>query len=173
MPAFLTQIRQDATDLDGLPRQVTIIDPVHPLYGRTFPVVRASSPRGKSNLILLLPDGQPRSVPRSATDFDGPTEQPPAARPLPLISVRTILPVAQLVQSMLLAIEEGHHDTSTCPTDQHTCTAASAVAQDTDYRPTDAVDRVRPASPAATRPTSGRTDQTHKITTRPRGGQQP
>lgn len=82
-------------------RHVTIIDAAHPLAGRTFPLLRDSSPRGKQYIVLLLPDGRHRSVPRAATDLDAPAPPLRAVGTLPRISVRTILTLAQRVHAML------------------------------------------------------------------------
>ena len=43
---------------------VSISDPAHPLFGQTLPVVQESSPRGQSHLIVSLPNGDRRSIPR-------------------------------------------------------------------------------------------------------------
>jgi hypothetical protein len=64
---------------------------------------------GKKNISIHLPGGQRRLVPRSATDIYG--EKHKQIKNLPKISIRTILPVAQLVKAKL-AIEEEQHEGS-------------------------------------------------------------
>jgi hypothetical protein len=86
--------------------QVTITEPAHPLFGRTFPLLRDVSPRGKTQVTILLPNGQRRIVPRSATNLVGANTEQPAVGKLPIISVRTILPVAQFVKAKLGATKE-------------------------------------------------------------------
>ncbi len=90
--------------MERFTQQVTIIDRTHPFFGRTFPVVSLSSPRGKTHLILLLANGQHRIVPHAATDL-GQTQKQNSEPQLPRISVRTMLPLARLIQSKLQARE--------------------------------------------------------------------
>jgi hypothetical protein len=78
------------------------------LYGRTFPY----TPRGKKSISIQLPDGQRRLVPRSATDLEGENGKPTTS--LPKISIRTILPVAQLAKAKL-ATEENQHELANEP----------------------------------------------------------
>ena len=85
---------------------VTIVDPRHPLFGRTFALLRDFSPRGNSSVTIQLPNGQRRVVPRSATNLDANEFSESAVGDLPIISVRTILPVARFVQAKLRAPEE-------------------------------------------------------------------
>ncbi|HEY6407323.1 MAG TPA: hypothetical protein VIY29_07645, partial [Ktedonobacteraceae bacterium] len=47
-------------------------------------------------------------VPRSATNLERPVEESSYDLPLPVISVRTILPLARFVQGLKQAKEEGH-----------------------------------------------------------------
>jgi len=104
-----SQTEQDTPHLDDLSREVTVTDPSHPFFGRKFPLAHPNAPGRKGNLILRLPNGQHRSIPRAATDYDGPVGRPSSLM-LPLISVRTILPVARLVRLMLSAIGEVSDD---------------------------------------------------------------
>jgi len=62
-------------------------------------------------VVIILPDGQHRMVPRSATDAGQRSEVTPAARcSLPLVSVRTILPVARFVRNKQIASGEGNDE---------------------------------------------------------------
>ena len=88
----------------------------HRLYGQSLPLVRPSSRRGKANLILQLTSGQHRSVPRAATDYERCDQAARDAAALPRIAVRTILSLAQLVQSMLIAQGEDDDDAASCRT---------------------------------------------------------
>lgn len=104
-----TQTGHKTPQIDQLTDQVTITDTAHPLFGRIFPLVRSASPRGREGLVVLLPDGQHRTVPVKATDFQlgsystvNGLDHPP----LPVISVRTILPLARLVRAKLALREE-------------------------------------------------------------------
>jgi len=52
--------------LDGRVAQVRVVDPHHPLYGDTFPVSDRRSGRGPALIVVRLPDGRERAIPRSA-----------------------------------------------------------------------------------------------------------
>ncbi len=106
-PGRTRALRKTAV-LDRLPQvgaAVTVTDDRHPLFGRTLVLVRLHSPRGRPEVVLRLPSGQHRSVPRASTDLDGPPAAP-GSRGLPWISVRTLLPLAHLVRAMLGGREE-------------------------------------------------------------------
>ena len=104
---------QNATVMDQVVRSVTVIDPARPLYGRLFPLVRWTSSRGRSYLVLRLSEGRTRSVPRSATDFV-PIPSPPLVTGLLPVSVRTLLSVARRLRSMARAQEEAPHAATLC-----------------------------------------------------------
>ena len=99
------QTQQTAPQIEGV-TSVTVIDPTHPLYGRTFPY----TPRGEKSISIQLPDGQRRLVPRSATNLEG--ENRRLTTSLPKISIRTILPVAQLVKAKLVTEENQYENAS-------------------------------------------------------------
>ncbi len=79
---------------------MTITDPTHPLYGQTLPLLTVRVNRSKTHVTVLLPTGRRRSVPRSVTDLERPAEEASPDPPLPVISVRTILPLARFVQGL-------------------------------------------------------------------------
>src|SRR5207245_11702722 len=87
----------------------------HPLYGQTFPRLTVRVNRSKTHVTVLLPTGRRRSVPRSATDLEHPVEEVSHDLPLPAISVRTILPLARLVQELKQAKEESHAQPTASP----------------------------------------------------------
>ena len=47
--------------------RVRVIDPRHPLYGECYPVSERRSGRGPGLIVVLLPGGRERSIPRAAT----------------------------------------------------------------------------------------------------------
>jgi hypothetical protein len=99
--AFLgNQIQQDTPLFEELSGEVTITDPTHPLYGHTFPLLTVRVNRSKTHVTVLLPTGRRRSVPKASTDLERSVEQASLHPPLPVISVRTILPLARLVQGL-------------------------------------------------------------------------
>jgi hypothetical protein len=79
------------------------------LFGRAF----SYSFLGNKRLLIQLPDGQRRVVPRSSTDLEG-EEDHKLTTSLPKISIRTILPVALLVKAKL-ATEENQHELASGP----------------------------------------------------------
>ncbi|HEY6406401.1 MAG TPA: hypothetical protein VIY29_02925, partial [Ktedonobacteraceae bacterium] len=62
--------------------------------------------RSKTHVTVLLPTGRRRSVPRSATNLERPAEEVTPDPSLPVISVRSILPLARFVQGLKQAKEE-------------------------------------------------------------------
>ena len=105
---WLSSKRQNTSRSESPAGQVTIVDPMHPLYGRTLPLLRVHSTRSKARLVVQLPDGRVQWIPRAMTDLDPPTVVAP---PLALIAVPTLLPLAQLVCARLTGKEDMHHET--------------------------------------------------------------
>ena len=102
------QTHRDPPLFEELSGEVTITDPTHPLYGHTLPRLTVRVNRSKTHVTVLLPNGRRRSVPKVSTDLEPPVEQALVSPPLPAISVRTILPLARLVQQLKQAKEESH-----------------------------------------------------------------
>jgi hypothetical protein len=80
--------------------QATVTDPTHPLVGRTLPVLRFTTINRMDHVVLLLPDGQHRVIPRGATDLTADAAAPIAANALPRVSARTLLPLAFQVRAL-------------------------------------------------------------------------
>jgi hypothetical protein len=80
--------------------EVTITDPAHPLSGQTLPLLPVRINRSTPQVMVLLPSGRRHRVPRAATNLERPEGAVSPAAPLPVISVRTILPLARLVQQL-------------------------------------------------------------------------
>jgi hypothetical protein len=98
---------------------VTIIDPAHPLFKLTLPVIHAPvSLHSKTSLIVQLPNGKHRRVPYCVTDLakKAADDIPPATTLLP-ISVRTLLPLAHYIRRLLGTPEESADESATEPTD--------------------------------------------------------
>ena len=79
-----------------------MIDPRHPLYGECYLVSERRSGRGPGLIVVLLPDGRERSIPRAATAPASVSngELATASRHAH-ISVRTLLPLANHVRAVL------------------------------------------------------------------------
>ncbi len=120
------QTQRDTPLFEELSGAVTITDPTHPLYGQTFPLLTVRVNRSKTHVTVLLSTGRRRSVPRLATNLECPAEESSSDPPLPVISVRTILPLAHLVQGLKQAKEESHAEQAAStiqPTEQ--CSTSS------------------------------------------------
>ena len=102
------QTQRDTPLFEELSGEVTITDPTHPLYGQTLPLLTVRIHRSKTHVTVLLPTGRRRSVPRLATDLERSVEEVSYNLPLPVTSVRTILPLARFVQGLKQAKEERH-----------------------------------------------------------------
>ena len=156
MKPSATQTSHKTTLPDEVTRPITITDPSHPLFGQTFPLVQLISPQGPANLLIQLPTGLRRSVPRAATDLDMPSRSLPPPVDLPQISVRTILPLAHRVRAMVLAMEDCHAlATTAVPANQ------PAPADPDTQPPTPALAAPQSAAPAATGLPPRRSDEAY------------
>ena len=95
---------------------VTVIDPRHALSGQQFDLVSMHSPRGASFVVIALPDGRRRSIRRSITDLAAAShgEHPGTADETLRVSIRTLLPLAQHLATMMTASAQkgiGHGQT--------------------------------------------------------------
>jgi hypothetical protein len=98
---------QTAPIVDGLVSQVRIVSRRHALFGEILPVIAVRSARGPKFVVVRLPDGRRRSIPRSITDL--------AREPFPRgrdsieescrVSVRTLLPLASFLAARLPLLE--------------------------------------------------------------------
>src|SRR5262249_15893741 len=87
--------------------QATIVDPTHPLFGQTLPILRASRHHLKERIVVALPDGRERRIPVSITNL---IERPPdGAKTAGLISVRTLMPLVELIRAMVAPREGNIH----------------------------------------------------------------
>ena len=122
LPGSGNHTQQETPLLDKVCGEVTVTDPAHPLYGQTFPLLPVRINRSTPHVMVLLPSGRRHTVPRAATNLERPAGAVSPAAPLPVISVRTILPLARLVQQLKQAKEESHaeqtastiHSTESC-----------------------------------------------------------
>ena len=102
----------NAPVLERLVAEVTVTDPRHALYGRRLAVLSLWASRGPEWISVALPDGRRRSIHRAATDLARPW---PGDCRRPLVSVRTLLPLAHLVRD-LLRISRGENPHGCCRT---------------------------------------------------------
>src|SRR5256884_3759511 len=114
-PGWANHTQQDTPLLDKVCGEVTVTDPAHPLYGQTLPLLPVRINRIPLHVMVLLPSGRRHMVPRAATNLEHSAEAILSASPLPSISVRTILPLARLVQQLKQAKEESHAEQTASP----------------------------------------------------------
>ena len=155
------QTQQDTPLFEELSGEVTVTDPTHPLYGHTLPCISVRVNRSKTHVTVLLPTGRRRSVPRSATDLERPREEVSLDPPLPIISVRTILPLARFVQRLKQAKEERHAEQQ--------AESIRSTEPDSTRSPNDLAPTSR-EQPAATR-LPGRPTHSARPTSRERSGE--
>ena len=94
------QVGHDAPVPEGLIAEITITDPGHALFGRSFPLVSLRAERGGDYLVFRLPDGRRRSVRKSSTNLGAPAGEDIAGvdfRP-PGVSVRTLVPLVRYLR---------------------------------------------------------------------------
>ena len=111
-----------------------------PFYGQCYPVSDRRSGRGPALIVIQLPDGRERAIPRSATAIASASDDPAmTAGRLAHISVRTLLPLANHVALCLACrhadLEAGgerHLEQATAAHGGVTGGAATPVAAATD-----------------------------------------
>ncbi len=121
LPGLGNRTQQETPLLDRVCGEVTVTDPAHPLYGQTLPQLPVRINRSTPQVMVLLPSGRRHMVPRAATNLEREGIAVSPAFPLPSISVRTILPLAHLVQQLKQAKEESHAEptaSTISPTDR-------------------------------------------------------
>jgi hypothetical protein len=109
------------------------------------------SPRGKDHLVVALPNGQHRSVPHSAVTTEVGQEistREVEQQELAVISVRTLLPLAYLVQVKLKATREVPRE------------ATLSQERQASSQP---VSTTRPTTPTATSPVPSQTPSAQSV----------
>jgi hypothetical protein len=120
-PAWDCRTLRTAADFERVVSSVTVTDPHHPLFGQQLKLLSLSCGRGPAYIAVALPDGRRRLMRRAATDL----ERPLAPRMvLPLISVRTLLPLARHIRSMLASSNEEVCHVNSPPTGSFPAAAA-------------------------------------------------
>jgi hypothetical protein len=155
--------QQETPLLDRVCGEVTVTDPAHPLYGQTLPQLPMRTKHHPLQVMVLLPSGRRHLVPRAATHLGRPEGAVSPAVSLPSISVRTILPLARLVQRLKQAKEDNHAE-QTASTDHPTDPGIPSSRDD--------LLSASPEPPAAARP-PGRRPHSARARGRTRQGGQP
>src|SRR6202049_3582556 len=85
---------------------------VHPLFGQPLEVSPSGLIRRIGWIRVVLPDGRHRWVPQKATDLNVSACEARADRGLPLVAVRTLIPLAEYVRARLSALGERFDETA-------------------------------------------------------------
>jgi hypothetical protein len=93
----LANTKHDATEIQEVPPAVQIIDPTHPLFGRTYPIANMMTPHGWNWISVEMPCGSKRVIPREATSLDQDTLAVERLLKLTRISVSLMLHLQQLL----------------------------------------------------------------------------
>ena len=104
--------RHNTTVLERLPTLLRVIDATHPLYGQQLEVSASRASRRIGWVRVVLRDGRDRWIPQKATDLEEAACGVEPNRDLPLVSVRTLLPLAEYVRTRLSAATKGINGTS-------------------------------------------------------------
>jgi hypothetical protein len=96
---------------------VRIISRRHGLFGEVLPLVGLRSARGPKFVVVRLPDGRRRSIPRSMTDLAGEPFQKAhdSIEESLRISVRTLLPLADYLAARSYSLEETGDERAASP----------------------------------------------------------
>src|ERR1700675_3767268 len=99
---------QNTPIVDGLVSEVRIISRRHGLFGQVLPIVGLRSARGQKFVMVRLPDGRRRSIPRSITNLAAEpfTQVNDSIEESLRISVRTLLPLAHFLTARSTSLEE-------------------------------------------------------------------
>ena len=104
--------RRNALVAERLLSGIRVIDAAHPLFGQRLEVSASGPSRRIGWIRVVLPDGRHRWVPQKATDLNVSACEARPNRDLPLVSVRTLLPLAEYVRATLSASGERFDETS-------------------------------------------------------------
>ena len=104
--------RHDTTVLERLPSLVRVIDATHPLYGQQLEVSASRASRRIGWVGVVLRDGRHRWIPQRATDLEESACEVAPNRDLPLVSVRTLRPLAEYVRTRLSVATKGVNGSS-------------------------------------------------------------
>jgi len=85
--------QRDATIAERLLPRIRVIDAVHPLFGQPLEVSPSGLIRRIGWIRVVLPDGRHRWVPQKATNLNVSACEARPNRDLPLVSVRTLIPL--------------------------------------------------------------------------------
>jgi hypothetical protein len=104
--------RPNTTISEQLVPRIRVIDAAHPLFGQRLAIGADGASRRIGWIRVVLPDGRQRWIARKATDLDDAACGAGPNRGLPLVSVRTLLPLAEYVRARISSAREEVDGTS-------------------------------------------------------------
>lgn len=100
--------RQRTPKFERVMSAIKVMDPTHPLFGKTLKLLSEQCSRGKTFVAVSLKDGRRRLILRSATDLDSTKRH---SKSVSFVSARSLLPLARHIQSCLTGLNgEAAHD---------------------------------------------------------------
>lgn len=115
-PRSVRRTRQRTPKLERVISTIKVMEPTHPLFGKTLRLLSERCGRGKRFIAVGLEDGRRRLILRSATDLDSTKRH---SRLIPFVSARSLLPLARCIQNCLtgLNLEASHESRPASRTD--------------------------------------------------------
>jgi hypothetical protein len=95
------RVRQRTAKFERVISAIKVMDPTHPLFGKTLRLISEQCSRGKAFVAVALEDGRRRLIARSATDLESKKHH---GREISWISARSLLPLARHIQCCLLSL---------------------------------------------------------------------
>lgn len=95
------RVRQRTAKFERVISAIKVMDPTHPLFGKTLRLISEQCSRGKALVAVALEDGRRRLIARSATDLESKKYH---GREISWISARSLLPLARHIQCCLLSL---------------------------------------------------------------------
>jgi hypothetical protein len=130
LPPRRRRTRHNTTAVERLPSRIRVIDATHPFFSPVLEVSASGPSRRIGWVQVVLPDGRHRWIPQKATDLEDAACETRPNRDLPLVSVRTLLPLAEYVRARLSAAREGVDETSGPAADPTTRAGIAGSAAD-------------------------------------------
>lgn len=112
--AWVRRTRQRTPKIERVMSTIKVVEPSHPLFGKTLRVLCERCGRGKAFIAVGLQDGRRRLVLRSATDL---VSRMRHVRQVSWISARSLLPLARHIQCCLTGLREEHDSSPSTRTD--------------------------------------------------------
>lgn len=100
MDTSSTNSEQTTSNLKA-PKHVLIINPIHPLYGHSVPVIRSIVSGGNVKVIVQHPNGGTMYLPQPDVSSEGDLNKLPAMHPSPLFTPSKLLSLSKRISVIL------------------------------------------------------------------------